>query len=77
MALALVVGVGAGLGAAVLVSALRLVSNSVLRVAEQGPSLGRAWLFLFIPAGIWLAWAIAARGLQRLWDTGYPRFSLR
>jgi len=73
MTLALVVGVGAGIGAAILVSALRLVSSSVLRVAEQGPSLGRAWLFLFIPAGIWLAWAIAAKWAPEAIGHGVPQ----
>jgi len=73
MVWALVVGVGAGIGAAVLVSALHLVSSSVLRVAEQGPSLGKAWLFLFIPVGIWLAWAIAAKWAPEAVGHGVPQ----
>ncbi|MFV1962128.1 MAG: hypothetical protein ACC658_09860, partial [Acidimicrobiia bacterium] len=46
MVLALVIGVGAGFGAAALIYALRFVSDVVLRLTDQGPSLGRAWLFL-------------------------------
>ena len=73
MALALVVGVGAGIGAAILISALRIVSSSVLRLAEQGPSLGKGWLFLVIPAGIWLAWLIAAKWAPEASGHGVPQ----
>jgi len=73
MALALVVGVGAGFGAAALVYALRIVANVVLRLTEQGPDFGRAWLFLVIPAGIWLAWAITAKWAPEAAGHGVPQ----
>ncbi len=73
MALALVIGVGAGIGAAALVYALRFVSSVVLRLTEQGPSLGRAWLFLVIPAGIWLAWAITTKWAPEAAGHGVPQ----
>jgi CIC family chloride channel protein len=73
MVLALVIGVGAGFGAAALVYALRFVSSSVVRLTEQGPSFGRAWLFLVIPAGIWLAWAITAKWAPEAAGHGVPQ----
>lgn len=73
MLYALIVGTGAGVGAAILVYALRFVTRSVLRVAEQGPSLGSAWYFLFIPAGIWLSWLIAARWAPEAMGHGVPQ----
>lgn len=73
MVLALVIGVGAGFGAAALVYALRLVSSSVVRLTELGPSLGRGWLFLVIPAGIWLAWAITAKWAPEAAGHGVPQ----
>jgi CIC family chloride channel protein len=73
MGLALIVGVGAGLGAVVLVRALRFVSLSVIRLAELGPPLAKGWLFLFIPAGIWLAWAISAKWAPEAAGHGVPQ----
>jgi len=73
MVLALVVGVGAGLGAVILVRALGWVSSSVIRLAEMGPPLGKGWLFLFIPAGIWLAWAISAKWAPEAAGHGVPQ----
>ncbi|MEE8458198.1 MAG: chloride channel protein, partial [Acidimicrobiia bacterium] len=73
MVLALVIGVGAGFGAAALVYALRLVSSSVVRLTELGPPLGRGWLFLVLPAGIWLAWAITAKWAPEAAGHGVPQ----
>lgn len=73
MALALVIGVGAGFGAAALMYALRFVSSVVFRLTEQGPSFGKAWLFLVIPAGIWLAWAITAKWAPEVAGHGVPQ----
>jgi len=73
MLYALIVGVGAGLGAALLVSALRFVAETVLRITDHGPSLGRAWLFLFIPLGVWLSWAIAAKWAPEAMGHGVPQ----
>jgi len=73
MALALVVGVGAGLGAVVLVRALGYVSQFVVYLAQAGPSLGKGWLFLFIPAGLWLAWAISAMWAPEAAGHGVPQ----
>lgn len=73
MAYALLVGIGAGAGAAVLVSALRLVARSVVRIGDLGPALGRGWFFLFIPAGMWLAWAVARRWAPEAIGHGVPQ----
>ena len=73
MALALLIGVGAGFGAAALVYALRVVSTTVLNLTEAGPSLGRTWLFVVIPAGIWLAWAITAKWAPEAAGHGVPQ----
>ena len=73
MVYALLVGVGAGVGAAILVSAIRLVARSVVRVGDLGPPLGRGWLFIFIPAGMWLAWVIARKWAPEAIGHGVPQ----
>ncbi len=72
MVLALVVGVGAGFGAAALIYALRFVSGLVVRLGEA-TSLDRALLFLVLPLGIWLAWLITQRWAPEAAGHGVPQ----
>ncbi len=72
MVLALIVGIGAGVGAAALIYALRIVSSTVLRIAEI-TSLDRSLLFLVIPLGIWLAWLITAKWAPEAAGHGVPQ----
>jgi len=70
--LALIVGIGAGAGAAALIYSLRIVSTAVLRFAEF-TSLDRSLLFIVIPAGIWLAWLITAKWAPEAAGHGVPQ----
>lgn len=72
MALALGIGIGAGVGAAALIYALRLVSNVVGDVSELG-TLGRSWVFIVIPMGIWLAWLVTAKWAPEAAGHGVPQ----
>ncbi len=72
MVLALIVGIGAGAGAALLIYSLRLVSTLVLRVADL-TSLDRSLVFIVIPAGIWLAWLITAKWAPEAAGHGVPQ----
>jgi CIC family chloride channel protein len=60
MAVAAVVGVGAGIGAVVLIKLVELVGDGV---SELHDLLGgaTAWLLLTVPCGIWLAWWLTNR----------------
>jgi CIC family chloride channel protein len=73
MVYALIVGIGAGVGAAALVAALRLVTDAVLRIAGQGPTLEKGLLLLIIPGGIWISWAIAKRWAPEAMGHGVPQ----
>jgi len=72
MTLSLIVGVGAGFGAAALIYALRVVADVVSR-ADDVSNLGRLLVFLVIPIGIWLAWAMAARFAPEASGHGVPQ----
>lgn len=72
MVLALIVGVGAGFGAAALIYALRVVSGLVLRFADV-TSLERSLLFIVLPLGIWLSWLITARWAPEAAGHGVPQ----
>jgi CIC family chloride channel protein len=41
-------------------------------VTERGPGLGNGWLFLVIPFGIWLSWAIATKWAPAASGHGVP-----
>lgn len=60
MVVAAVIGVGAGLGAVLLIKSLELVADGV---AELHDALGgyEAWLLLTVPVAIWLAWWLTER----------------
>ncbi len=72
MLLAGVVGAGAGLGAAVLILSIDLVAAGAHRLALL-PGLGRAWMFLTVPAGIWLAWRLTAWFAPEVAGHGVPQ----
>ena len=72
MALSGLVGIGAGLGAVLLIKAIAGVG----RVAEElrdTVSLGRASVFLVLPVGIWLAWRITAWFAPEVSGHGIPQ----
>ncbi len=72
MVLSLIIGVGAGIGAAALIYLLRFVANVVLRVAELTPG-GRSWMFVVIPVGIWISWVITAKWAPEAAGHGVPQ----
>ncbi len=80
LALSAIVGVGVGLGAAGLVRLLEGIRDILepllhsLPVEEAGElwSLGRAWIFLTVPAGLLIAWWIARRFAPEVAGDGVP-----
>ncbi len=70
--LSAVVGVGAGFGAAILILALEFVAEATRRVGDF-PFLGRGWMFLTIPAGMFLAWGITVRAAPEVAGHGVPQ----
>lgn len=72
LGLAAVVGAAAGGGAAVLILALDLVSRVTARVADV-PFLGDGWMFLTIPSGMFLAWALTNRFAPEVAGHGVPQ----
>ncbi len=55
MLIAGVVGAGAGVGAYLLIQAIELVQDAASLLSDV-PSLARAWVFIAIPLGLFLAW---------------------
>lgn len=43
------------------------------QITEVAPGLGKWWLFLFIPAGLWLSWAIAHKWAPEAMGHGVPQ----
>lgn len=72
LALAGLVGVGAGVGAAALILALRLVGEVTDRVAAV-PLLDRWWMFITIPVGMFLAWFLTAMFAPEVAGHGVPQ----
>jgi chloride channel protein, CIC family len=70
--LSLIVGIGAGVGAAILILAIDLVGRVTARVADI-PSLHDWWMFLTIPVGMFLAWALTARFAPEVAGHGIPQ----
>jgi len=70
--LSLVVGTGAGVGAAVLIYSLQLVEKVTVRAAEV-PALRGWWMFVTIPAGMFLAWVVTARYAPEVAGHGVPQ----
>lgn len=60
MVVAGAVGVGAGLGAVALIRSIELVATLVGTTGEL-PGDARLWVFVVLPAGLWVAWWLTAR----------------
>ncbi len=72
LVLALFVGAGAGIGAAILIYVLELVGRVTQWVADV-PLLGNWWMFLTIPVGMFLAWSLSARFAPEVVGHGVPQ----
>ncbi len=70
MLLAGLVGVGAGLGAVVLIEAIELVSSGTSYVGDH---LGRWWPLVTLPVGIWLSWRITSWLAPEVAGHGVPQ----
>lgn len=71
MLLAGVVGLGAGLGAVVLIEAIDLVRALAGRLSAVGPA--RWWVVLTVPAGMWSSWWITTRFAPEVAGHGVPQ----
>jgi len=76
LALAALVGVGVGLGAAGLILSLEGIGHLIEPLFEEDDgslfSLGRAWIFLIVPVGLIIAWWIARRFAPEVAGDGVP-----
>jgi len=72
MILAGLVGVGAGLGAVVLIKAIELVA-SVAQDIGDFLTLGRAWPFVVLPIGVWLSWRLTSWLAPEVSGHGVPQ----
>lgn len=70
MLLAGLVGVGAGLGAVVLIEAIDLVSAGA---TFAGDGLGRWWPMVTLPVGIWLSWRLTSWLAPEVAGHGVPQ----
>jgi CIC family chloride channel protein len=70
--LSLLVGAGAGVGAAVLIYGLEFVGRLTLKVAET-PLFGSWWMFVTIPIGMFLAWLVTALFAPEVAGHGVPQ----
>lgn len=71
LVLASLVGLGAGLGAVALIEAVDFVGELVGRIpGDDGPG---PWLFVVLPAGLWLAWFITHRLAPEAAGHGIPQ----
>ncbi len=70
LAISALVGVGAGLGAAALVVLVRWIQESLLPLAIDD---GKAWIFLTVPTGFFVAWLIAKRFASEVSGDGVPQ----
>ncbi len=72
MILAGLVGVGAGLGAVVLIKAIEIVSSAAQDFGDS-LTLGRAWPFIVLPAGVWLSWRLTSWLAPEVSGHGVPQ----
>ena len=71
LVLAALVGLGAGLGAVVLIEAVDFVSEQAGRISgDSGSSL---WIFALLPGGLWLAWFLTYRFAAEAAGHGIPQ----
>ena len=71
LVLAAIVGLGAGLGAVVLIEAVDFVAELTSNVAGDGDR--SLWIFLLLPTGLWLAWYITFRLAPEAAGHGIPQ----
>ena len=71
LVLAAIVGLGAGLGAVVLIEAVDFVAELSRNVAGDGDR--SLWIFLLLPTGLWLAWFITFRLAPEAAGHGIPQ----
>lgn len=72
MILAGLVGVGAGLGAVVLIEAIDLVRSAAEGIGDL-LSLGRFWPLVTLPIGIWLSWRLTSAFAPEAAGHGVPQ----
>ena len=72
MVLAGLVGVGAGLGAVILIRAIELVATAAGGIDDL-LTLGRAWPFLVLPLGVWLSWRLTSWLAPEVSGHGVPQ----
>ena len=71
LVVAALVGLGAGLGAVVLIEAVDIVGGLAQDITgSEDPSL---WIFLVLPSGLWLAWFITYRLAPEAAGHGIPQ----
>ena len=71
LVLAAIVGLGAGLGAVVLIEAVDFVGELARRATGSDGS--NAWIFIVLPSGLWLAWFITHRFAPEAAGHGIPQ----
>src|SRR5665811_2138748 len=72
LVLSLVVGAGAGVGAAVLIYGLKVAGRMTLHLATI-PLLSGWWMFLTIPLGMFLAWVVTVVFAPEVAGHGVPQ----
>lgn len=75
MVLAAIVGVGAGIGAVILIKAIGWVGTGAEWLLS-GMDLGRLGLFLVIPIGLWLSWRLTTWLAPEVAGHGVPQIIL-
>ncbi len=71
MLLAGIIGLGAGLGAVVLIEAIRLVARVVALGVDTFP-LEQAWVVIAVPVGLWLTWRVTTKFAPEVAGHGVP-----
>ncbi|MDH3464147.1 MAG: chloride channel protein, partial [Acidimicrobiia bacterium] len=72
MILAGLVGIGAGLGAVVLIRAIEVVSSAAHGIGDL-LTLDRAWPFVVLPLGVWLSWRLTSWLAPEVAGHGVPQ----
>ena len=70
LAIAALIGVGVGLGAAALIFSLDWIETFLIPLAIEE---GRAWIFFTVPTGFFIAWLIAKRVAPEVAGDGVPQ----
>jgi CIC family chloride channel protein len=71
LAIAALVGLGAGLGAVVLIEAVDLVGSAASQLTGDDGATG--WIFIILPSGLWLAWFVTYRLAPEAAGHGIPQ----